>query len=83
MILPLPADHMGTDSGTACITQRYIARFGYHCEWIDWVTEGTAEQWGEMGASRGSRSGQALAASREREPAAAVLDFAVARILWD
>ena len=65
------------------MTHGYLARSGYHCEWIDWVTEVTAEQWGKMSASRGSKSDQALAASRAREPAAAILDFAVARILWD
>jgi signal transduction histidine kinase len=54
------------------------------------ATEVTAEQWGKMGVSRGSSSGPALAASggrdepglsRGREPAAAVLDFAIAQLL--
>jgi signal transduction histidine kinase len=74
---------MSADRGTVHLTHGYLARSRYHCEWIEWVTEVTAEQWGKMSASRGSKSDQALAASRAREPAAAILDFAVARILWD
>ena len=72
------------------IAQRYLTRLYHHYEWIDWATEVTAEQWGEMGASRGSSSGPALAAgggrdepdrSRGRESAAVLLDFAIVQLL--